>query len=172
MRSDWFRVAFIVDRQLVIALLHEDQVDRRLPSGILTPLFLCLLVEQVEQVVEHLAKLEFIVEDDVVSFRATLRHLECEGQMLIGRLVVAVRVNDVLFDIERVINVSKDLAQLEGSRHLVTLVRDLPVLLRDEPRQAVAVRDEVAADALAVVDLGLLGHEHGAISRWQVVCKA
>ena len=58
--GSWFSI-FIYWQQMVF-LLHENQVYRGLlPTIALSNIILCLLIVQVEELVENLAKLEVIV---------------------------------------------------------------------------------------------------------------
>ena len=89
----------------MVSLLHEDQVYRRLFPRIQPYLLLRPLIEQEIKVVENLAELEIVVEDNVVFIRSSLRHLERECKMLLGILIVPISVDDVLFHLEVLIDV-------------------------------------------------------------------
>ena len=72
--------------------------------------------------------------------------------MLFGVLVVAIRVQDVILDLQVVVEVVEDAVHGEGGGHLVTLWGDCAVLFfRDKLWQTLAVGNEMTADILAIV---------------------
>ena len=102
--------------------------------------------------VEHLAELKSVFEKDVLSSGSPHRQLESKCKMLFGVLVVAIRVQDVILDLQVVIKVVEDTVHGEGGGHLVTLWRDCAVLFfRDKLWQTLAVGNEMTADILAIV---------------------
>ena len=63
--GSWFSI--FTDRQQMVSLFHENQVYRGLlPTIALSNIILRLLIVQVEELVENLAELEVVVENDIV----------------------------------------------------------------------------------------------------------
>ena len=164
------QVPLAVDRQLVVSLLHEDEVYRWLLPRLLTPLRLRLLVIQVVDLVEDLAQLQPIVENDVVLLGSTFGQLESKRQMLVPLLIVPVAVQDVLLHLQGRVEVFENPGQRERRWHLVALERNSAIVLpRIEVGQAVGEGNEVAADVLAVVGLGGLEDESVLVDLRKVV---
>ena len=112
-----------------MSLLHESDLNRRLRVGFLPHFLLCLLIVEEVEVIVDLGEAYAVVQNNVPLFGTTLWQDECKGEVLVGFLVVAISIHDVILHPKAVVDEGQDLRQEEIARNLIALVVHFPCFI-------------------------------------------